>query len=466
EAKGRYLVFLHNDVLVSPGWLEAILRPFGDRRVACACPSFMESQLKLDFPKLAVDFSQILPAYWPGSLTPFCFAISRREIHRIGPFDEALTQGPYADYDLLFRLAKADAPPVVVSNVLVHHFWGQTAVAIPEFYGENDERDWLYFRKKWNLPPMERKSEDPDFIDRVRGMDRVVVPTGPPDYRVEIEKRVAPTKPTRIVACVSFYNDMKLLPGCMETLDGVDEIVLIDGAYAGFPHEVPWSTDGSLEWIKELQRVDPRIRLIECERAWEDEVKKRSAYFAGGDGDWCLVIDSDERLVGNEANHMERLKEYLAVYPFDCVLLDVETRPSTTPMERYARIYRHLPGLRYETTHFNVVADGKKVTLDAMWSGRTAVYRGLFIVHLKQDRGSARLGDSWRYYQEMAMREVEALKREIVACWSDPDRRFERLALVQIYQTQVKLLDKERAERIALDPKYLSFHLDTSGGYV
>ena len=470
RAKGRYLVFLHNDVLVSPGWLKAILRPFEDRKVACACLPHTEFSLHPDFPKLAAIAAALPSRTWGGKIKPFCFALSRSSIHRFGEFDEALSFGPYAEYDYWFRLEAGGFLTVTANDALVHHFGAQTALQLPEFYGLNDRRNWEYVSGKWNLPPMEPLSENPVFRKELKIMKAIVIPDKVPEYSPAGSLDFKATKPPRIVACISFYNDLDFLPGCLETLDWVDEIFLVDGAYADFPHEAPWSTDGSVEWIKERRKSDPRIRLIECERPWESEAEKRSAYFIGKEGDWYLIIDSDERVVGLEPDFDLELRKYLERYPLDHAVVEVETKPHIVALERYIRLVRHQPGLRYEATHFNIVADDKMVTVDSYYEGTISIYLGFKIVHILKDRSLSRREDKLEYYKRMLIREVDELKGEIVERWGDPMRLREYYVLLSFYSNRLGLLksfDEAEAERLALDPKSLlksaeSPHLDTS----
>ncbi len=456
KAKGKHIAFLHNDVLVSPGWLEALLKPFEDRSVACVSPSHTELDLHPSFAEASSRVSQIAPRRWERRIAPFCFAVSRNAVFRTGGFDEELSYGPYAEVDFEFRVIKAGMRSVGANNALVHHFGGQTSLTIPGFYDENDQKNWAYLNEKWGALPAQRLSESSDFRAKLERMKSVTIPDGIPEYRVVMEKEPISSDGPRIVACISFYNDLDLLPGCIESLSGMDEIILVDGAYADFPHEVPWSTDGSLEWIKELQKSDSRIRLLECERAWADEAEKRSAYFLGQEGDWYLVIDADERLESDGEDTIRDLKLYLAAYPLDYLMLDIISVPATPVIERYGRIFRHLPGLRYEITHSNLVADGRMLLSEVSRYGTALLYSGCRILHCKRSRLAERVDKKADYYRKLAIREIEALKKEIIARWNDDSRKDEYSAFVKMYKTQLALLDERDLEKFALDSKYIS----------
>ena len=100
----------------------------------------------------------------------------------------------------------------------------------------------------------------------------------------------------RTLGVVIAFNEGDMLAGCLESIEGqVDRIVVVDGAYAHFPHESPESTDDTRA-IAEAYGAE----WIPCPdgQAWPTQVDKRTAYLVGEEGDWYLHIDADERLQG------------------------------------------------------------------------------------------------------------------------------------------------------------------------
>ncbi|MCL4499143.1 MAG: hypothetical protein M1335_02730 [Chloroflexi bacterium] len=239
----------------------------------------------------------------------------------------------------------------------------------------------------------------------------------------------------------------------------MDKIVIVDGAYADFPHSVPSSTDGTLEWIKERRKTDPRIELIECAEAWADEAAKRSAYFVGRDGDWYLHVDADERIVSTDLRPIATLRERLATTVLDGFHLDVETNLAGGKMslgERYLRIIRHLPGLRYTTTHYMVETDDRFLILDSAKLGLGALYSGFSITHFPSLRAAERQGDKQAYYKKMLVKEVARLRDRIIDAWSQ-GRRAEHRFLVDQYITRVAMVDDVAKRDLMIDPKYLPY---------
>jgi hypothetical protein len=104
-----------------------------------------------------------------------------------------------------------------------------------------------------------------------------------------------------ITACVIAYNEELLLPGCLESLKGkVDRIVVVDGRIAGFPGDHGASTDRTVE-IAQAAGAE----VIESrEPCWPDEVTKRNAYLREiGWQQYWLRIDADEELHGDLPGH-------------------------------------------------------------------------------------------------------------------------------------------------------------------
>ena len=134
-----------------------------------------------------------------------------------------------------------------------------------------------------------------------------------------------------IIACISAYQDRCWVGGTIESLRGkVDRIIVVDGAYKGFPlyGETGASTDGTPEMAKILG-----AEVIRCDGIWEDQTEKRNQYFIGGEDDWYLSIDSDERLKGT-----------IVIDDADSYRIKVNDIP-------FLRLIKHREGLRYEGTH-------------------------------------------------------------------------------------------------------------------
>jgi len=145
--------------------------------------------------------------------------------------------------------------------------------------------------------------------------------------------------------CVNVFQDKNGLRECLSALRGAlpadSKLVVVDGAYKEFPHDKPYSTDGTIEVAHELADI-----VIETKEAWENEEIKRSQYFIGKEDDVYIVVDADETIQG-------KISE--GITEDHWILL----RRTNTPEKPYYiyRIHVHKPGIRYQGTHHAVWDD-------------------------------------------------------------------------------------------------------------
>jgi DNA-binding transcriptional regulator YdaS (Cro superfamily) len=364
------------------------------------------------------------------------FVLPTKTIMRLGTFDERFGIGPYADLDYQFRLMMAAKKVMRVHNVCVHHFEGRTVTQIPGFFDELEEQNRKHFEQKWNpsvpLPPMKEDFEFEIWMRKVK----MVPPPDPEEIRRRTHFEAAASRePARIVACINIFNDLTVLPDCLASLEAADEIVIVDGAYAAIEHDVPYSTDGTLEYLKDLAAEDRRIRVVECTKAWADEPTKRSAYFISSDRDWYLQIDADERLeaIRGDADPIAVLRDHLT----SC-LLDVHSLPrydlETKTSRYFPRLFRHRDGIHYEAAHWNVVVESRTVAAD--WSAFMPV-AGVRLVHLRHERPASRLNVQDTYYKQMLANEAAAFEQRAEeierTLTGDARRDAEKLELMWTY---------------------------------
>lgn len=413
-ARGSYYAFVDNDVLFSQGWLDGLLAAFEREDVWAAVPNMSHVFVPHDFGRRAPDMLAQPLMTQPESLVGTFFVVPKRVVDRIGSFDERFGIGPYADLDFEFRLKTRGKTTVRVDNVCVHHFEGRTVTTIPHFFDAFEERNRRHIEAKWQLstplPPMSEDFEFELWLKKVR--------TLPPPDPEEIRRRAGfdpdewrSDRPPRIIACVNVFNDMKVLPDCLASIEGVDEVCIVDGAYATVPHEKPYSTDGTLEYVKELSAKDHRMRVIECTEAWKNEATKRSAYFIGGDGDWYLLIDADEQLVTSrlEPGGLAELQKHLAGCTLDAHFLDIY-EPATMIKMTLPRVFRHQSGLRYDAAHWNLLAGQTPVAPD--WSAPLIIH-DVAILHRRERRDRQRLKVQDDYYEQIYLNETAEFMNRI-----------------------------------------------------
>ncbi|MHB8276363.1 MAG: glycosyltransferase family protein [Candidatus Humimicrobiaceae bacterium] len=142
-----------------------------------------------------------------------------------------------------------------------------------------------------------------------------------------------------IVATIITYNDWPLIQSCIESIvDKVDKIIAVDGAYDDFPNDINISTDGTLEYLNSIDKVEIIMAPSLC------EVAKRNLYLEPlSEGDICLNIDADEVLIGE----IPELKT-------DFGIVDWHDGHSKHIQRRVTKIFKYRLGMRYIHCHYTL----------------------------------------------------------------------------------------------------------------
>jgi len=189
-----------------------------------------------------------------------------------------------------------------------------------------------------------------------------------------------------VIAVIAAFQEEAMLAGCLESLQGqVSRIVVVDGAYAHFPCEVPVSTDATreialaygAEWI--LPPEDAQGEPV----AWADQMAKRSAYLIGDEGDWYFHIDADERLVGclpvpEDGQH------------YALQIFTRELHNTWVP-----RLWQHRGWMRYEGSHNALWSDDRLIHMKGSVRVDPSDCRFLHLAHLRHED---RQRDKGKYY--------------------------------------------------------------------
>lgn len=167
EARGNYIVFLNNDVVVTEGWLARLIAcAESNPRVGIVGPrsNYVAGyQLVRDVPygedmermqEFAREWSHSHEGQWEDTarVIGFCMLVKREVIEAIGGFDPIFGLGNFEDDDFCIRAQIAGFKIKIAHDVFVHHFGSQT------FRRENiDYRglmlaNWERFKAKWGLP--------------------------------------------------------------------------------------------------------------------------------------------------------------------------------------------------------------------------------------------------------------------------------------------------------------------------
>lgn len=174
EAKGEYVCLLNSDVVVTEGWLEALLAPaMADPKIAMVGPvtNSISGGQKLPSVPYNEDTLEGLTEFAARRrqteagkkqtalmIVGFCMLIKKDLIARIGGLDEGFGQGNYEDTDYCLRALLAGFNSVVVFDSFVHHFGSRSFVEGGIDYASQIDEKFQIFRKKWSLEPTARSA--------------------------------------------------------------------------------------------------------------------------------------------------------------------------------------------------------------------------------------------------------------------------------------------------------------------
>jgi len=189
KARGRLLVFLNNDTIPTPGWLEAMTR-------AAARPGVGVVGARLLYPDGTVQHAGVIfhrgapvhahrfvPADAPEAARPrdldmvtgACMLVPRELFLRLGGFDETFLNG-FEDVDLCLRVRSLGLRVVYEPGAVVYHLEGQT----PGRYG-HERPNLAEFLRRWRAcfgrGGRLEKPAPPENLVSARGL--VLNPEGP-----------------------------------------------------------------------------------------------------------------------------------------------------------------------------------------------------------------------------------------------------------------------------------------------
>jgi GT2 family glycosyltransferase len=160
-ARGRWIVFLDDDVVVTPHWLARLLRHAAvDGRSGCVGPvadrAAHNQQIPYDGgddPVRLAEFAQARYRARPfagvrrNMLASFCLLVRREVIEQIGGFDERFSPWGFEDDDFTVRAALAGFRNRLAQDVFVRHV--DYGGAKRRRHEELLARNWSRFAQKW-----------------------------------------------------------------------------------------------------------------------------------------------------------------------------------------------------------------------------------------------------------------------------------------------------------------------------
>ena len=197
-----------------------------------------------------------------------------------------------------------------------------------------------------------------------------------------------------LIATITTYNDMPLIKDCIESVwDKVDKIVVVDGKFRDFPGTKKISTDGTIGYLSQIEKVEIMLTTDLT------EIEKRNTYLSFlDDGDICLNIDTDEVLITG----LPELKS-------DIGIIQIGEQGDRQRHRRSNRFFKFREGLHYWGTHKMLLdRDGRLfANLDGVGTDYTSEKTKVEFLHNNHKRDYNRIKDKKAYYKILMKREAK-----------------------------------------------------------
>lgn len=210
---------------------------------------------------------------------------------------------------------------------------------------------------------------------------------------------------------LNIYNDHSTLPLAVNSVkEYVNSIIVADGAYDKYfktyrkfdKNAKPYSTDGSLDILRVIPDVEPKLNIVLHDKnlTWENQCVKRTALLdMVPDGDWFIVLDSDEIMYGDVGPALQEIRYsgcIAGVMPMYTPGLDAG---GFYPLW-HPRVFCKLPGMNYSRKHWNLQDEYGRV-IEKSWPVKWT--DKMVLVHLKAFRGGKRLYPHLSYMEMMSV---------------------------------------------------------------
>jgi len=403
-ARGKQVLLLNNDTVVTTGWLERLLRALhSDPRIGLVGPCSNQVSGEQQVPAGYDDLGGLDGFAWDWGkahdrqtedtdrLVGFCLLIRREVIDKIGLLDEQFGVGCFEDDDYCRRAVQAGYRAVIARDAFVHHFGGRTFVGSGVDFAGLMRRNQELFEKKWrqvsNLQgdagsTVVRVAECVEGIGRpsvepvARSGDRATTQVGRignPSYELRAATSGGWVASKQIVLSLTMIvrDNERTLAAALESIrPWVDEMIVVD--------------TGSTDRTPEIARA---LGALVYHFAWcDDFAAARNEALRYARGQWIFWMDSDDTI---DAANGRALRDLVRREAPDALLgYTMKTRcpcPSDDGSEDFTEVdqlhvFRNLPYLRWEgMIHEQMIASLNRAA--GTWEKTD-----LFVVHSGSDR--------------------------------------------------------------------------------
>jgi glycosyltransferase involved in cell wall biosynthesis/Tfp pilus assembly protein PilF len=358
EARGLYVVLLGGDTVVTPGWLEGLVKwslaqwpdvglvgpvtnaapePQGLRDGPASLEGLnaFAAQRRRAFAGSAVPVNRLI-----GS----CVLARHEVLERIGGLDERFPVGFFSDDDWCLRAREAGFRLLVAQEVFVYQS-GQGPFAVTGEEARQQLREnFGIFRAKWgpevtaaySLPAQLEAEKGSQGDEKTAAEPPVVSPSPPLPLSPAAELNGDSADRPRVSLCMIVKNEEHHLGDCLRSVaDLVDEMVVVD--------------TGSEDRTRELAR-EFGARVFDF--PWPDSFgRARNESVSHARGKWILWLDADDRL---DEENRQHLKQVLAGLGDERDAYAMKVRSALDANRNgfrvldQVRMFRNLPEIRWD----------------------------------------------------------------------------------------------------------------------
>ena len=154
----NWTVFLNNDTVLTPGWLDSLVAFAGKNYVTVTSPALGGGDLDYELNPFAREFTaRMKNVARRGMAFGACFMVARDVFATVGGFDENFCKGGHEDADFFWRVRRAGFKLAVSGSSYIHHFGGMTQKAVNAEKGSHREENVVYYRAKWKIGWLKRR---------------------------------------------------------------------------------------------------------------------------------------------------------------------------------------------------------------------------------------------------------------------------------------------------------------------
>lgn len=170
-ATGNNIMLLNNDVVVTEGWLENLLKCLYSRDdigavgpVTNRCSYYQTIPVNYqnleEMQSFASTYNQSNPTMWEERLKLIGYAfLFKKEVYRsVGELDEIFSPGNFEDDDFSLRIRQAGYKLILCKDTFIHHFGSVSFNEKPIEYQRLLKRNEEKFVQKWGFSPQNTMS--------------------------------------------------------------------------------------------------------------------------------------------------------------------------------------------------------------------------------------------------------------------------------------------------------------------